>query len=290
MQLAQADYRHQLRWIFTRSHTRFWSGQLRPLLSVADPPTLETVFIHSFGKDAGPLLCKVECLIYSGPFETLTCSIWSWKTFTALISHNFWSGYKQEMLSVAVSPQQKPNERSQYCKQFICTKWKVCNSVSERTMWEWGLEVGGWSETGSGEDGQCLWSMFWWRDAKWVGRRQEQGTWVYSCLRRVILRRGAGAGGVYRKNDSTSFQTSVMTNMNITYKMPYVSTKIYSYLSSTYCMYVQKRNEERNAWGWRGKQGGDLLDAPPSNWRQAKESQERQQPEAGQKHFFGAET
>lgn len=204
MQLGQTHYRHQFKTIFIRcqadflqTFTRwtpiFWSEQLRPLLSVQTQPTLEVVFIHSFGKDAGPLLCKVEGFIYSGPFQTPTCSIWSWKTFTALDSHNFRSGYRREILSVALSPQQKPNVRSQYCKQFIRTKWKVCNSVSGRTCgsggWKWG-----WGDGLRGGRSMSLVHILV-EGCQWVGRRQEKGTWVYSCLRRVFLRRGGGGGG-----------------------------------------------------------------------------------------------
>lgn len=49
--------------------------------------------------------------------------------------------------------------------------------------------------------------------------------------------------------------TSIMTNMNITYKMPHVSTKLYSYI---YSMYVQRGI--RKLSGVRRRRKGELLD------------------------------
>lgn len=49
-----------------------------------------------------------------------------------------------------------------------------------------------------------------------------------------------------------------MTNMNITYKMPHVSTKLYSYI---YSMYVQKGIRKLSGVGRRRK--GELLDLSP---------------------------
>lgn len=60
----------------------------------------------------------------------------------------------------------------------------MCNSVSGGTCGGLGVE-------GSGEDGQCLWSIFWWRDAN-----EQAGDKRKALEFTVVLRRGVGVGGV----------------------------------------------------------------------------------------------
>lgn len=50
-------------------------------------------------------------------------------------------------------------------------------------MWEWGW-VG---VEGSREDGQCLWSIFWWKDAN-----EQAGDKKKALEFTVVLRRGGG--------------------------------------------------------------------------------------------------
>lgn len=69
--------------------------------------------------------------------------------------------------------------------------------------------------------------------------------------------------GAFEKNTESTGRmnelvlTSIMNNMNITYKMPYMSTKLYSYI---YSMYVQ-RGIRKSKWGLRKNEKGELLDS-----------------------------
>lgn len=91
-----------------------------------------------------------------------------------------------------------------------------------------GADVGGWA-------GRSMSLVhIWWRGMS-MSRRETRKR----HLSLQLSQKGCLEKRVYCMNDWTRFFffTSIMTNMNITYKMPHVSTKIYSYLSS---MYVQK--------------------------------------------------
>lgn len=102
--------------------------------------------------------------------------------------------------------------------------------------WGGGVFGGGGGGGGGqgGSDGQCLWSIFWWRDAN------EQAGDEKKALEFIVCLEEAGGWRVYRNHDWTSLEVSAMTNMNITYKMPHASTKIDNYLLSMYVCTVQK--------------------------------------------------
>lgn len=110
----------------------------------------------------------------------------------------------------------------------------MCNSVSRRAS------VGGGGMGGRGRDGRCLWSIlggFW---CQWISRRQEKAL-DFTVVSKVVWE--------FSGRMDELVWTSIVTNMNITYKMPHVSTKIYSYI---YSMYVQEGLKSSGA----GRGGG----------------------------------
>lgn len=93
-------------------------------------------------------------------------------------------------------------------------------------------------ETGPGcRDGRCLWSILWWGNVKSemaVGEGQEK------ALEFTV--------GRMNKPDVS---TSNMPSMNITYKMPFVSTESYSYIyvytEGRELKKVRRKNKELNS-------------------------------------------
>lgn len=142
---------------------------------------------------------------------------------------------------------------------------------SEReNMWEWGLGSGGVQGRTVNVFGPYFGG----------GMPMSRPETRKRHLSLQLLRRGDGRG-FYCKNDWSSFQTSAMTNMNITYKMPHVSTKIYSYLSSTYVCTVEKWREN---WFEGGRKARSWTIGCILCRTEHRKKIKRQQPEAG--HFF----
>lgn len=83
-----------------------------------------------------------------------------------------------------------------------------------------------------GRDGRCLWSIFCWRGGG--GCLNESGGDKKRHLSLQLSQRGClkkkKNTGSTRGMNKLDVLTSMMTNMNITYKMPHVSTKLYSYI------------------------------------------------------------
>lgn len=115
----------------------------------------------------------------------------------------------------------------------------------------------------------------WWRGCQWTGGRQEKALEFT-----VVSKRRTQSTG--RMNELVL--TSIMNNMNITYQMPHVGTKLYSYI---YSMYVQ-RGIRKSEWGLRKKDkrwtAGFIPFGVVCRWR--KEIR-RQQLYAGWNYFFG---
>lgn len=109
--------------------------------------------------------------------------------------------------------------------------------VNEKCAIQWaGERVGGGV---SGGDGRCLWSIFGGVWCQWISERQEKAL-DFTVVSKVVWE--------FTGRMDELVWTSIVTNMNITYKMPHVSTKIYSYI---YSMYVQEGLKIK--WGWKKK-------------------------------------
>lgn len=92
-----------------------------------------------------------------------------------------------------------------------------------------------------GGDGRCLWSIFGGVWCQWIRGRQEKALDL-TVVSKVVWE--------FTGRMDELVWTSIVTNMNITYKMPHASTKIYSYI---YSMYVCTGRTPKIKRGWKKK-------------------------------------